>query len=358
MSQLLNIDPQKKDDMFYRYKMPAIVTKIEGSGNGIKTVFPNIRDVCAKLNRPPEVLNKFFGYELGAQSTFLKNDDKFLVMGSHTQQRIQDRVYEFISRLVLCKQCRNPETDPHVEGKGRLLMLCRSCGKDTEIVNERIQTFMTTYYTGAAKVAPKAKTEGGKPADGDASAVAPAAAQGDSEEPVIVEKSSKPVKIETTSDQLQRANPIVALADFMKQVPQPAAERVVQKIIELKTENNLSDALGARLLWRAMVDGIDGAKLITTMQQWLEAMQLVIKEETLCQALLKELAKTCYDLKVPHKFPMGVKLLWEEGILPEAEATRFVESYKPSGKEVSKEFVATLQANSRPLVQWLAGESF
>ena len=33
--------------------MPVLLTKIEGRGNGIKTVVPNMEDVARALNRPP-----------------------------------------------------------------------------------------------------------------------------------------------------------------------------------------------------------------------------------------------------------------------------------------------------------------
>lgn len=33
-------------------RMPLLLTKIEGKGNGIKTVFPNMADVARALNRP------------------------------------------------------------------------------------------------------------------------------------------------------------------------------------------------------------------------------------------------------------------------------------------------------------------
>lgn len=36
-----------------RYKMPVMTIKIEGRGNGIKTVLPNVEDVSRALARPP-----------------------------------------------------------------------------------------------------------------------------------------------------------------------------------------------------------------------------------------------------------------------------------------------------------------
>lgn len=41
------------DDKFYRYRMPLLETKIEGKGNGIKTVVPNMTDISRALSRPP-----------------------------------------------------------------------------------------------------------------------------------------------------------------------------------------------------------------------------------------------------------------------------------------------------------------
>jgi len=48
------------DDKFYRYRMPVLTTKIEGKGNGIKTVIPNMSDVARALSRPPTYTTKFF----------------------------------------------------------------------------------------------------------------------------------------------------------------------------------------------------------------------------------------------------------------------------------------------------------
>ena len=40
-------------DAFYRYKMPRLQAKVEGKGNGVKTVIPNMVEIARALGRPP-----------------------------------------------------------------------------------------------------------------------------------------------------------------------------------------------------------------------------------------------------------------------------------------------------------------
>lgn len=52
---LVNI-PRDVDDIYYRYKMPVLKAKVEGKGNGIKTVIENMADIAKAMDRPPECM--------------------------------------------------------------------------------------------------------------------------------------------------------------------------------------------------------------------------------------------------------------------------------------------------------------
>jgi translation initiation factor 5 len=93
------------DDPEYRYKMPAVFGKIEGSGNGIKTAIPNISDVALSLHRAPGEVNKFFGCELGAQTTYNEDTDRAIVNGAHTDGTLQKLMHRYIEGFVICPTC-------------------------------------------------------------------------------------------------------------------------------------------------------------------------------------------------------------------------------------------------------------
>ena len=119
-------------DPFYRYKMERLQSKIEGKGNGIKTVIVNLTSVANSLARPPSYVIKYFGFELGAQTNTNPNDDRWIINGAHDAAKLQDYLDGFISKFVLCKMCKNPETEVNVKD-GNITLDCKACGRISQV---------------------------------------------------------------------------------------------------------------------------------------------------------------------------------------------------------------------------------
>ncbi|CEP13508.1 hypothetical protein [Parasitella parasitica] len=115
------------DDPFYRYKMEKLTVKVEGKGNGIKTVITNMAEVSSQLSRPPSYPTKFFGCELGTQVLIDDKNERYIVNGNHAAHNLQNTLDGFINKFVLCQSCKNPETVIIIK-KGEILMDCKACG--------------------------------------------------------------------------------------------------------------------------------------------------------------------------------------------------------------------------------------
>lgn len=164
--------------------MPELLTKIEGKGNGIKTVLPNISDVARALSRPPTCTlqpvvfshtvlgssyslidirksctrdgvdpTKFFGCELGAQTPMDEKNDRYIVNGAHEAVRLRELLDVFIDKFVLCGSCKNPETDLIVEKNGDYIYRdCKACGKKTDIdMRHKLSTYIVRNPPKTAK---------------------------------------------------------------------------------------------------------------------------------------------------------------------------------------------------------------
>ncbi|XP_063714435.1 eukaryotic translation initiation factor 5-like [Symsagittifera roscoffensis] len=128
MSGMVNVNSEVTDS-FYRYKMPRILAKVEGKGNGIKTVIVNMVDIAKALSRPPAYPCKYFGCELGAQTQIDAKKERYIVNGSHDGSRLQELLDGFIKKFVLCPECDNPETTLLPNQKKKIIpQKCMACG--------------------------------------------------------------------------------------------------------------------------------------------------------------------------------------------------------------------------------------
>ncbi|CAM9584602.1 unnamed protein product [Scytosiphon promiscuus] len=154
MSGNINISGTEPiDDPEYRYKMPRVIGKVEGRGNGIKTVIFNVMDLSLALKRDPGEVCKFFGTELGAQTRYNEEDERAIVNGAHTNATLQQLVHKYVELFVLCPNCRLPESKYKIKG-GAIFHKCYACGAK-EMVD--MSHKLCTYIVNTAKKAKKSQ---------------------------------------------------------------------------------------------------------------------------------------------------------------------------------------------------------
>lgn len=166
--QLINVR-RDNPDTFYRYKMERLQTKIEGKGNGIKTVVVNLSSVANSLARPGSYVIKYFGFELGAQTNIDPADDRWIINGAHDAAKLQDYLDGFIKKFVLCGKCKNPETEVQIKD-GNITLDCKACGQRTNVdLRQKLSGFILKNQPkkgkkdkAERKAARKAKLNGNK----------------------------------------------------------------------------------------------------------------------------------------------------------------------------------------------------
>ncbi|CAD5317501.1 unnamed protein product [Arabidopsis thaliana] len=140
---LQNIGASNRNDAFYRYKMPKMVTKTEGKGNGIKTNIINNVEIAKALARPPSYTTKYFGCELGAQSKFDEKTGTSLVNGAHNTSKLAGLLENFIKKYVQCYGCGNPETEIIITKTQMVNLKCAACGFISEVdMRDKLTNFI------------------------------------------------------------------------------------------------------------------------------------------------------------------------------------------------------------------------
>jgi len=129
-------------DVHYRYKMPVPSIKVEGRGNGIRTLVLNMRDIAKALNVSPKYITKYFGSEKGAQSKY-DADGHAVINGQFDNTSVKQIFSDFIKKFVLCSKCHYPETTINVGKNDTVYLQCKACGQQTVIdPREKLYSFI------------------------------------------------------------------------------------------------------------------------------------------------------------------------------------------------------------------------
>lgn len=110
-----------------------MMTPIETAAGGTQgykraTLLTNLAVVAHDVGRPAEYLLAFLAKRRNAPAL----RGKFALKGEHPVRELQALVFEFIDTLVMCTQCRKPDTELEVTNQN-VRLVCLGCGKRSAV---------------------------------------------------------------------------------------------------------------------------------------------------------------------------------------------------------------------------------
>jgi translation initiation factor 5 len=369
-------------DPAFRYKMPRLVTKIEGRGNGIKTVIVNCQDVSDALHRPVSHLVKFFGCELGAQSKYDKKNEKCLVTGAHENAEMQELVNLFCTKFVLCPTCNLPETALSIKSKkGEIWHKCAACGsKQLVDMTHKLCAFIIKE----TKAEKKNKSKNGeekettKKEEREAKKAAKKAAKEKEEkrkekEAKKAAKEAKKAKKADVDEELDEASiqakTIVEeakaiestwnrLADFIESGEQTSA-KILEEIINLQLSGQFSGYDKVLLFYMATIGKCEIPSAIDkSIKTYMDVWTALITNQSMQEVLI-----ACVERHIRANFsmlkhaPVILKLLYDSELLEEDVILIWAgdrERSEFSYATVEDAAINMIKAKSKPFVDWLA----
>jgi len=381
-------------DPFYRYKMPRLVAKVEGKGNGVKTVIPNMVDIARSLDRPPTYVTKFFGCELGAQTQFDFKNDRYIVNGVHEAGKLQDMLDIFIKKFVLCPQCDNPETRFKIlEKKGIITSRCAACGHCFQIdMRHRLTTYIiknppgqelnahgTSLTKRQAKKSERKKegAENGNDKDED-DAFNGTAYEGtmnnsvrdddwgddddeDWGEDVSEEAVKKRMKDLTSgvanlamNDDLEKTETerINLFHDFVKKLVDEGKDEVAKKDKEIFADAERLDVVNKAPI--VLCELLFDDNMVAQIKKFKRVLVRFCHENTKAQKYFMGGFEKTVELrrdKLLAKVPVILKVLYDEDIIDEESILDWAK--KVSKKYVSKELSEQIHKKADPFIKWL-----
>ncbi|PIC23271.1 hypothetical protein B9Z55_017027 [Caenorhabditis nigoni] len=354
--------------------MPKLSAKVEGKGNGIKTVISNMSDIAKALERPPMYPTKYFGCELGAQTNFDAKNERYIVNGEHDANKLQDILDGFIKKFVLCKSCENPETQLFVR-KNCIKSKCKACGCSFDIdLKHKLSTYIMKNPPKIDVDFSKAEEKNGKKTSGaDANAAAGAAdiihgsdkgsSNGDDDD-----DDWEPEPVEPNGMLSAGMGKLVLDKDLEKSEEQ-RLDMLHNFFVKAKDEGRVSDAKGqtalrdeaerlelkqkASLLLANVLfdDKIVADKQINTHRNLL--LRFVMNDKKAQRYLLGGIEQVIhkYESELLAKSAHIIKGLYDADVCLEDALLAWGD--KPSSKYVSKTFAKKIIENAQPVLTWL-----
>lgn len=88
---------------------------------------------------------------MGAQTNDNPKDDRWIINGAHEASKLQDYLDGFISKFVLCRHCKNPETVVNIKDE-RIILDCKACGQKTDVdLRQKLSSYILKNTTKKGK---------------------------------------------------------------------------------------------------------------------------------------------------------------------------------------------------------------
>jgi translation initiation factor 5 len=347
-------------DPFYRYKMPRLQAKVEGKGNGIKTVIANMTDIAKALGRPPTYPTKFFGCELGAQTNVDNKNERYIVNGEHDANKLQDLLDGFIKKFVLCPACDNPETVLTIK-RQVINSKCKACGHSYIIdPKHKLSTFIIKN--------PPPSSENGGETEKKENGGSPVEDRNGFEFKENLNNSDELDNDWAEPDDVQETlNPVIARLVLDKDLEKSVDERLDmlhQFFVKAKKDNSIQDhkkllneAERLELKTKAsllLADVLFDADVLNQIKTYHVLLYRFMKDDAKAQRHflggIEQLIEKHKDKLLPLA-PNIIKSLYDHDLVEEDVILAW--GAKPSSKYVSKNFAKEVITKCHAVLKWL-----
>ena len=107
---------------FERFEPPTPEVQVQGA----KTILRNFEVICTKVRREPSLLSKYLSKELAVPATI--DGGKLILHGKVYERVLNEKLSNFISSYVVCKECKRPDTKLVDGTHGIRTLVCEACG--------------------------------------------------------------------------------------------------------------------------------------------------------------------------------------------------------------------------------------
>lgn len=386
--------------------MPRLITKIEGRGNGIKTVIVNMSDIAKALHVDPAYPTKYFGIDLGAQSMYNAKTDKAVVNGCFQSEDMQKIMTKFIDDFILCPTCRYPEIKMIVK-KTRIKIDCAACGHTGNVnTKHKLVMFILKDHADETKTKKKdkKKAEGDKEGEDGEKKTKKKSKEDEAEDEEEDEEGDKKPKEEKgdkkkkkkeeeaelvwstdTSKEAQKLRKAEEFAsmkanEFLKDVEEiiqsagadndqsastvlkvflASGKRTITQIVNevkrLQLARGLDEPQKIKVLLEAVIDITDVNKVAGEYKQNAELLKRFAVDKPTRTILLNCIEEQVgvVNTKLLPRTPIIVQALYEADVLDEDTILAWYESPPESSWLVNKDVAVAVRRRAQPLIKWL-----